>query len=60
MKRLWVISKTIAVWQARIILSVIYFVFAVPMSLFVRRKQGGGWQSWPYPSDSMDDLSRQF
>lgn len=57
------LSLKLAEYQARLILSLIYFIvtplFAVIFKL-TRPKSKDGWVRWKIRSDSLDDLKKQF
>ena len=62
-----VIAHAIGTFQARLLLSVFYFVVVPPFALIVKvkdplglRRQGGGWTERPIVDASSESARRQF
>lgn len=60
MKQLKFLSKKLADFQAKIILSVVFIIFVPFFFLMVKQTEDKKWQKWQNSSDILDDLRRQF
>jgi len=58
-----VASSTLLHWQTTLLLSVLYYLFVLPLALVQRmfvHKPVNGWQKWTYKNDTLDDLFKQY
>ena len=63
MKLIKSISKKIGDFQAKVILTVCFFLVAPFFVFFVKNRQKENqisWTLWATPSDTIDDLRRQY
>lgn len=60
MKQLKLISKKLADFEARLILSGVYLLVVPIFALFKTKKSTESWEKWQNTSDSLEDLKKQW
>ncbi|MFC2048715.1 hypothetical protein ACFLR5_00670 [Elusimicrobiota bacterium] len=62
-KKLIKIGKKIAAFQTRLVFSIAYFTFVVPLGLFLKLfpgKHARGWQASANYNDNLESARKQF
>lgn len=63
MKQIKAFARKIADFQASIILSLFFFILTPIFALIVknkRKKETSTWLHWDIPSDTLDDVRKQY